>query len=205
MEALTADLAQRVTEVTREVLESSSLTPQGLDAVLLVGGQSRAPLVRRRLEESLGVPVRSDVDPLERRGAAARRCSAAHCWSSSPVSQAPPSRTCSPCPWAWPSTGGTIRRVFERNTRLPADKTLVLPVTPGPLALALFQGSSPLATESEYLGALHFQLERAGEAELLFSLSQDGILSLFVPLPGAKRSSRSRSPPRIWTTLPGTR
>jgi len=83
--------------------------------------------------------------------------------------------------------GGTIRRVFERNTRLPADKTLVLPVTPGPLSLAIFQGASPLAAEDEYLGALHFQLERAGEAELHFSLSQDGILSLSATLPGTKR------------------
>jgi hypothetical protein len=62
----------------------------------------------------------------------------------------------------------------------------VLPVTPGPLALALFQGLSPLTAENEYLGALHFQLERAGEAELHFSLSQDGTLSLSASLPGAR-------------------
>jgi molecular chaperone DnaK len=83
--------------------------------------------------------------------------------------------------------GGTLRRVFERNTRLPADKSLALPVTPGPLSLALFQGASGLAAESEYLGALHLQVERAGEAEIHFSLSQDGILSLGASLPSAKR------------------
>jgi hypothetical protein len=83
--------------------------------------------------------------------------------------------------------GGTLRRVFERNTRLPADKTLVIPVTPGPLSLAIFQGSSLLTSENEYLGALHFQLERTGEAEIHFSLSQDGILSLAATLPGTKR------------------
>jgi molecular chaperone DnaK len=83
--------------------------------------------------------------------------------------------------------GGALRRVFERNTRLPADKTLVFPVTPGPLTLALFQGTSLLALENEYLGELSFQLERAGEVEVRFSLSQDGILSLEATLPGAKR------------------
>ncbi len=66
-------------------------------------------------------------------------------------------------------------------------KTLVIPVTPGPLSLAIFQGASPLVAEDEYLGALHFQLERAGEAEIHFSLSQDGILSLAATLPGSKR------------------
>jgi molecular chaperone DnaK (HSP70) len=186
VEVLTADLAQRVTEATREVLESSSLTPQGLDAVVLVGGQGRAPLVRRRLEESLGVPVRSDVDPL---GAVALGAALlGH--SLLEIESGKPGATVSDVlsiPLGVAKRGGTLRRVFERNTRLPADKTLVLPVTPGPLSLALFQGLSPLAAESEYLGALHFQFERAGEAELHFSLSQDGILSLSATLPGAKR------------------
>jgi molecular chaperone DnaK (HSP70) len=187
VEALTADLAQRVTEVTREVLESSSLTPQGLDAVLLLGGQSRAPLVRRRLEESLGVAVRSDVDPLGSVALGAALLGR----SLLEIESGKPGATVSDVlsiPLGVAERGGTIRRVFERNTRLPADKTLVLPVTtPGPLSLALFQGLSPLTAENEYLGALHFQLERAGEAELHFSLSQDGILSLAATLPGAKR------------------
>jgi molecular chaperone DnaK (HSP70) len=185
VEALTADLAQRVTEVTREVLESSSLTPQGLDAVLLVGGQSRAPLVRRRLEESLGVQVRSDVDPLGAVALGAALLGRSLLESESGKPGATVSDVLS-VPLGVAERGGTIRRVFERNTRLPAEKTLVLPVTPGPLALALFQGLSPLTAENEYLGALHFQLERAGEAELHFSLSQDGTLSLSASLPGAR-------------------
>lgn len=186
VEALTADLAQRVTEATREVLESSALTPQGLDAVLLVGGQSQSPLVRRRLEESLGVPVRSDVDPLGAVAVGAALLGR----SLLEIESGKPGATVSDVlsvPLGVAERGGTIRRVFERNTRLPADKTLVIPVTPGLLSLALFQGLSPLAAESEYLGALHFQLERAGEAELHFSLSQDGTLSLAATLPGAKK------------------
>jgi molecular chaperone DnaK len=186
LEALTADLAHRVTEVTRQVLESSALTPQGLDAVVLVGGQSRAPLVRRRLEESLGVPVRADVDPV---GAAAQGAALLG-RALLEIESGKPGATLSDVlsvPLGVADQGGAVRRVFERNTRLPADKTLVFPVTPGPLTLALFQGTSLLALENEYLGELSFQLERAGEAEFHFSLSQDGILSLETTLPGAKR------------------
>ncbi|MDC0709804.1 TIGR02266 family protein [Stigmatella sp. ncwal1] len=186
LEALTADLAHRVTEVTRQVLESSALTPQGLDAVVLVGGQSRAPLVRRRLEESLGVPVRADVDPL---GAAALGAALLG-RSLLEIESGKPGATLSDVlsvPLGVADQGGTLRRVFERNTRLPADKTLVLPVTPGPLSLAIFQGTSLQASDSEYLGELRFTLDRAGEAEFHFSLSQDGILSLETTLPGAKR------------------
>ncbi|MHB8874942.1 MAG: TIGR02266 family protein, partial [Myxococcaceae bacterium] len=63
LEEVTADLVERTIEVTSAVLEAGGLKPQGLDEVLLVGGQSRAPLVRRRIEEVLGKRVRADVDP----------------------------------------------------------------------------------------------------------------------------------------------
>ncbi|WP_164009875.1 Hsp70 family protein [Pyxidicoccus trucidator] len=187
VEALTADLAQRVTTVVREVLESNSLSPQGLDAVLLVGGQSRAPLVRRRLEESLGVPVRDDVDP---RGTVA--LGAALLGQGLLLAEAgKPAATVSEvlsAPIGVAERGGTLRRVLERNTRLPTSKTLVLPVTaPGPLELVLFQGPSPLAAENEYLGKLALFVERPGEVELHFALSADGALSLEATLPGAKR------------------
>jgi molecular chaperone DnaK len=187
VEALTADLAQRVTAVVREVLESNALSPQGLDAVLLVGGQSRTPLVRRRLEESLGVPVRDDVDP---RGAVA--LGAALLGQGLLLAEAgKPATTVSEvlsAPIGVAERGGTLRRVLERNTRLPTSKTLVLPIpAPGALELALFQGPSPLATENEYLGKLSLFVERPGEAELHFALTADGALSLEATLPGAKR------------------
>lgn len=187
VEALTADLAQRVTTVVREVLESNALSPQGLDAVLLVGGQGRSPLVRRRLEESLGVPVRDDVDPRGAVALGAALLGQALLLAEAGKPAASVSEVLS-APIGVAERGGTLRRVLERNTRLPTSKTLVLPVTaPGPLELALFQGPSPLAVENEYLGRLHFPVERPGEVELHFALSADGTLSLEATLPGARR------------------
>ncbi|QDE87306.1 molecular chaperone DnaK [Myxococcus xanthus] len=190
VEALTADLAQRVTTVVRDVLESNALSPQGLDAVLLVGGQSAAPLVRRRLEESLGVSVRDDVDA---RGSVA--LGAALLGQGLLLAKAgKPAATVSEVlssPLAVAERGGTLRRVLERNTRLPATKTLVLPTVPGPLELALFQGAATQASDAEYLGRLTLNVERAGEVELHLALSVDGALSLEATLPGVKRHAVS--------------
>jgi molecular chaperone DnaK (HSP70) len=187
LEALTADLVQRITLFVRQVLESSALTPQGLDEVLLLGGQGRSPLVRRRLEESLGVPVRADVDATHSAALGAALLGQGLLDAEAGKPGATVSEVLS-VPIGVAERGGTLRRVLERNTRLPAEKTLVLPVTaPGPLMLALFQGPSPVATENEYLGTLAFSLERPGEAEVHFSLSQDGTLSLAATLPGGKR------------------
>ncbi|WP_223646847.1 Hsp70 family protein [Corallococcus sp. EGB] len=188
VEALTADLAQRVVSVTREVLESNALSPQGLDAVLLVGGQSRAPLVRRRLEESLGVPVREDdVDARTAvvRGAALLGHALLLSETGKPAASVSEVLT---APIGVAEDAGTFRRVLERNTRLPTAKTLVIPVTaPGPLALAFFQGTAATAVENEWLGALTLTVERPGEVEVHLELTTDGALSFSATLPGAKR------------------
>ncbi|WP_369414436.1 Hsp70 family protein [Corallococcus soli] len=187
VEALTADLAQRVVAVTRDVLESNALSPQGLDAVVLVGGQGRAPLVRRRLEESLGVPVREDVDACTAgvRGAAMLGHALLLAEVGKPAASVSEVLT---SPIGVAEHSGAFRRVLERNTRLPTSKTLVLPVAaPGPLVLAFFQGTAQASAENEWLGALHLTVERPGEVEVHLELSPDGTLAFGATLPGGKR------------------
>ncbi|EPX58795.1 hypothetical protein D187_003510 [Cystobacter fuscus DSM 2262] len=186
LDTLTEDLVQRLTLVVRQVLESSALTPQGLDEVLLLGSQGRAPLVRRGLEEALGVPVRTDVGAEHPAALGAALLGQGLLDAEKGKPGATVSEVLS-VPVGVAERGGGLRRVLERDTRLPAEKTLVIPVTAGPLALALFQGPSLVAVENEYLGTLSLTLERPGEAEVHFSLSQDGLLSLAVTLPGVKR------------------
>ncbi|WNG20123.1 TIGR02266 family protein [Cystobacter fuscus] len=186
LDTLTEDLVQRLTLVVRQVLESSALTPQGLDEVLLLGSQGRAPLVRRGLEEALGVPVRTDVGAEHPAALGAALLGQGLLDAEKGKPGATVSEVLS-VPVGVAERGGGLRRVLERDTRLPAEKTLVIPVTAGPLALALFQGPSLVAVENEFLGTLSLTPERPGEAEVHFSLSQDGLLSLAVTLPGVKR------------------
>lgn len=50
-------------EALRQALRSAELTAQDLDAVLLVGGSSRVPLVAQLVSAELGRPVAVDADP----------------------------------------------------------------------------------------------------------------------------------------------
>jgi uncharacterized protein (TIGR02266 family) len=184
LEQLTADLVERTAEVTKVVLETARLTPSSVDEVLLVGGQTRAPLVRKRMEALLGRPARTDVDP---QGAVAlgaallghsivQREKGKQGVTLSEVLSAPIGVAVK---------GGGFRRVLERNTRLPADKTLEVPITAQqPLQLAVFQGLSARAEDNEYLGALHVVPEKAGELAVRFSVSSDGRLDLSASGPG---------------------
>lgn len=50
-------------EAVHIALDGANLTVADVDEVLLVGGATRTPVIQRRLEEELGIPPRSEVDP----------------------------------------------------------------------------------------------------------------------------------------------
>ncbi len=188
LESATQDLVERTAQVTQAVLEAAKLSAQSLDEVLLVGGQSRAPAVRQHLERVLGRPGRTDIDPagavalgaallghsLVQKERGKGGLSLAEVLSS-PIGVA--------------VKGGGFRRILERNTRLPAEKNLTLPVlAQQTLKFAVMQGTSPRAEENEYLGALSLQAERAGEMNVRFAVSADGRLHLSATTPTGKRA-----------------
>lgn len=177
IDQLTQELVERTAEVTRVVLEVGRVSAAALDEVLLVGGQSRAPLVRKRLEALLGRPPRTDVDP---QGAVAL---GAAIFGHSLVQRERGKAGVSlsevlSAPIGVAVRGGGFLRVLERNTRLPAEKTLAVPVADQPIEVAVFQGTNSRADENEYLGALHAAPDKPGELLLRFAVSADGRLEV---------------------------
>ncbi len=65
MEALLAPLAARTQAPCRRALEDAGLTPGGVDEVVLVGGATRMPLIRRMVAELFGKQPHADIDPDE--------------------------------------------------------------------------------------------------------------------------------------------
>lgn len=65
LESLTQDLVQRTLEPCRQALEDAELSREEIDELVLVGGQTRMPLVRRIAEEFFGKQAHVGVDPDE--------------------------------------------------------------------------------------------------------------------------------------------
>jgi molecular chaperone DnaK (HSP70) len=154
----------------------------------MVGGQSRSPAVRARLEQMLGRAPRTDVDP---QGAVAM---GAALLGHSLVLKERGKRGLQltevlSAPIGIGVKGGGFRKVLERNTRLPAEKTLSVPVQAAQaVRLAVFQGSSAKAEDNDYLGALSTTVDRSGELALRFSVSADGRLLLSATSPSGKQA-----------------
>jgi len=62
-EALIKDAIDNTAEMLKKILTRNSLKPQDLKFVLMVGGSTYTPFVRKRIEELLGIPVNTGIDP----------------------------------------------------------------------------------------------------------------------------------------------
>ncbi len=181
LEELTARLVDRSIEVCREVLQARGLTPKDVDEVLLVGGQSRMPLVWRRIREEFGREPNKGVHPDEAvaLGAALLADSATRIDSVVLIDVLAMGIGIG-------LPGGRMAAVLPRNTKLPARKAYEHATTRDgqtEIELQVFQGDSQLVTECEYLGTVRVtglppKPRGAVRLAVEFALGAEGILTI---------------------------
>jgi molecular chaperone DnaK len=64
-EGLIVDLIEQTVEPCRKALEDAKLQPQDIDKVILVGGQTRSPIVERTVERIFGKKPSAEINPDE--------------------------------------------------------------------------------------------------------------------------------------------
>jgi molecular chaperone DnaK len=181
LEELTVRLVDRTIEVCREVLQARGLAAKDVDEVLLVGGQSRMPLVWKRIREELGREPSKGVHPDEAvaLGAALLADSATRIDSVVLIDVLAMGIGIG-------LPGGRMAAVLPRNTKLPAKKAYEHTTTRDnqtELELQVFQGDSPRVTECEYLGTIRvagLAARPRGEVRVAveFALGAEGILTV---------------------------
>ncbi len=181
LEGLTGRLVDRTLEVCGEVLVEKGLSPDDVEEVLLVGGQSRMPLVWRRVAEAFGREPNKSVHPDEAVaiGAALLADSATRVDSVVLVDVLAMGIGVG-------LPGGRMATVLPRNSSLPARKAYEIATTRDDqreLELQVFQGDSHQVSECEYLGTLRFPglpARPRGDVKLSveFAVGAEGLLDV---------------------------
>lgn len=64
LEQLVSDKVDRSIELCRKIIADNGYTPEDISKVVLIGGPSRMPIVRRRVPLELGIATDLDIDPM---------------------------------------------------------------------------------------------------------------------------------------------
>ena len=172
---------ERTLGVCHEVLANKLFEAKDLDALLLVGGQSRYPLIHERIENEFGIVPSKAIHPDE--AVALGTALLAH---SIGGAQSFRFRDVLPMSVGIGVPGGKCVRVIERNTVLPFEKRYKISATPGSdgsFELMVFQGEAQRVEDNEYLGTVTLSGHSAGRTgkanyAVLFALSQECILTV---------------------------
>ncbi|MDI6884480.1 MAG: Hsp70 family protein, partial [Hadesarchaea archaeon] len=65
LEQLTLPIIQKIRDPIMQTLSDAKLEPKDIDKIVLIGGQTRMPLVRKFVEDLMGKPAERGVDPME--------------------------------------------------------------------------------------------------------------------------------------------
>ena len=184
LEGLTEDLIDRSIATCERILQEAGSTREDVDEMLLVGGQSRMPLVRSKLGTFIGKEPSHKVHPDE--AVAIGAAIMAHSLSSKAGPQDMTLLDVLPMAIGINKVDGTMHVLFAKNQPLPDYKTRMLTTSKDnqrSIMLRIYQGESKMVAENELLGTFVFSGLREApkgqvKIEVTFHIDSEGILNL---------------------------
>ncbi|WP_201577663.1 molecular chaperone DnaK [Psychrobacter okhotskensis] len=182
LESLTEALVQRTMGPCKIALEDAGLKIGDIDDVILVGGQTRMPLVQQKVQEFFGQEPRKDVNPDEAVAAGAAIQGAVLSGDKTDVLLL----DVTPLTLGIETMGGVMTPVIEKNTMIPTKKSQVFSTAEDnqpAVTIQVYQGERKIANQNKQLG--RFDLTDIPPAprglpqiEVSFDINADGIMNI---------------------------
>ncbi len=177
LEQLTVPLIERTVSACDEVLQRAGMTPDQVDELVLVGGQTRMPAIRDRFSHFKRFSSEKDVHP--DLGVAIGAAILGRNLLRGITGLA----DVAPMPISVMLPGGATHQVIPANTPVPCTRTVALEGLPpwnAPVPVVVFESLDATSTDRELLGTVHvgpeWRVGHAGTPQLELSMGQDFVL-----------------------------
>jgi molecular chaperone DnaK len=196
LELLTSHLIDKSLQIVARVLVDAGLSTKEVDEVMLVGGQTRMPIVQDRLTKFFGRPPSKGVHPDE--AVAIGAALYAHSLQDD-TNLRIQLLDVIPMAIGLEKAGGMFHTVFPRNAPIPNAKQLLATTSidnQTELAMRIYQGDNEMVVNNDLLGEFTFSGIRADKAgkvqvEITFDVSVEGILTMRARDPATGREMRT--------------
>lgn len=176
------DLVQRTFKVCDEALQSARMTAADVDAVILVGGPTRLPIIRNSVKHYFQRDAREGVDPdqVVSMGAALQAFALIDQHTETFLVDV------TPLSLRIGTVGGYTEKIIDKNTPIPIEKSKTFTTSrdgQDKVKIRVYQGESNRADDCEMLGEFEFAGFRIGyrgevKIDVTFEIDSNGIVNV---------------------------
>ena len=182
LEQLAQPIVQRIRDPIMKMMADSKLQPPNIDKIILIGGMTRMPLVRKFIENLMSKTAETGVDPMEcvavgaaiQGGVLAGEIHDILLLDVTPLSL------------GVETLGSVMTRLIDRNTTIPTRKSQVFTTAADfqtTVTIHVLQGERPMAGDNVSLGMFNLTSippapRGVPQIEVTFDIDANGILNV---------------------------